>query len=143
MKYILLCFLSIPICVGAQEILKKANRIIISNDKKAEDNFTLVKHLLSDKGIEIDSQDKEVFQIKTGIFKIDKYNSSGFYILKCYNKKISLVGKRKNSVFDREADPFNEISNKGMSGSPLKLSFESMNNFAKDLGDNVSYEIIE
>jgi hypothetical protein len=57
-------------CALAHAQQKGCDKILIKNDKSASDNFLDVKLILAEKGIEIASIDKDIFQLKTGVTPI-------------------------------------------------------------------------
>lgn len=145
MKNLILLLLVLPFVGLSQEIPKKADIIVISNDKSASENFILVKQTLSDNGIEISSQDRDVFQIKGGPIAASKNAVTSFYLFKCKDNSIVMTGKFKSGIElnlggTTATDELDVISNRGMSGSMYKRSFNSMNDFAKKLGNNVAYK---
>lgn len=148
MKNILLSFfILISINLFGQEIPKKANKIIVSNEKMAADNFVFVKQLLADKGIEIANQDKDINQIKSGNVVITKYGASGYFIFNCKDKSVIVTGMFKAGYevsFGgvKGTDDYQTIEYRGMSGSLFRASFEKMNDFAKLLGPTLKYEVV-
>lgn len=74
-----------------QEPLKIADKIIVQNDKTAEENFKLAKQLLADDDIEIAFQDKDIWQIKTGRIRLS--NEAGYaYLINCKERKVTITG---------------------------------------------------
>jgi len=145
-RHIYFILLLIPIVGVCQEIPKKADRIIVANDKTASENFILVKQILADKGIEIANQDKDINQIKSGSISITKYGANGYFIFNCKDKNVLVTGMFKAGYEVsiggvKGTDDFESIAFKGMNGSLYKASFEKMNDFAKLLGKDIKYEV--
>jgi hypothetical protein len=126
--------------------IKKADRIIISNEKSSAENFLLVKQILSDSDIEIASQDKEIFQIKSGQIPITRGGASSYYNFNCRQGKIVVTGFYKGG-YDLDIggviskDEYTRIQNRGMGGSITKEAWNKMDIFSQKLGDRITYEI--
>ena len=126
--------------------IKKADRIIIANEKSAADNFLLVKQILSDNDIEIASQDKDIFQIKSGQITITRGGASGYYNFNCRQGKIVVTGFYK-AGYDLNIggviakDEYTKIQNRGIGGSITKEAWNKMDIFSQKLGDKITYEI--
>lgn len=139
----------LPFLSSAQKILKNADTIIITNDKSAEQNFKLVKKVLADGNIEIVTQDSTSYQVQTGPIKMAS-NFGYYYFLNCQQGRIAISGTvvGKNGMtssygngigisipIGKSREESYPLTNKGF----LKLIFKRMNDFAKKLGDNISY----
>lgn len=119
---------------------KGASKIIVNNTKSAADNFLLVKQQLAENSIGIAQQDKDVFQIVTNTI-----NGKYIYVIFCKDNAIQITGTYTTGydvhlgfgIIDK--DEASKITNRGMSGSIIKRSFQSMESFAKALGTNITY----
>lgn len=122
---------------------KNSSVIIVQNDLTAKENLLFVKKTLAENGIEISSEDKDVLQIKTGLMPIDKLGYSAFYIIYCKDKSIRINGlfntgdKNIIGVIIND-DPFRKIYYQQWGGEAI--SFRSMNEFAKTLGNDIKYQ---
>ena len=126
--------------------IKKADRIVIANEKSAAENFIMVKQMLSDNDIEITSQDKDIFQIKSGQITITRGGASGYYNFNCRQGKIVVTGFYK-AGYDLNIwgviakDEYTKIQNRGMGGSITKEAWNKMDLFSQKLGEKITYEI--
>lgn len=130
--------------MDGQEILRKCNRIIIFNEKSAQQNYIHAKSIIADNGIEIKTQDADILQITTGIIP-GKGNSESHYIIQCKDSLISIRGLFKSNlkinIFGQTGEGATEqISNMGMPGSVYQKVFNAMNTFALKMGSTVKYE---
>ena len=137
-KLILLLLVVLPFITMAQtEILKNADKIIVINEKSAMDNFIKAKQALADLDVEILSQDKDIYQIKTG--KIRSTNDGWYsYLVNCRDGKISITGQWGTNLgmLSQGASTY-AITNKGLQ----KYIFNKMNDYAKQLGDKLEYSV--
>jgi hypothetical protein len=139
----------LPFFGFTQEILKNADTIIVKNDQSAEQNFQLVKKLLADDEIEIAIQDSSSNQFETGRIRLAN-NLGCHYLIDCKQGRITVSGtvEGKNGMtgsygngvgisipIGRSRKESYPITNKGF----MKLIFKRMDDFAKKLGDNISY----
>jgi len=137
----LLLLLLFPLAGFTQnEIPKNSDKIIVSNDKTAQDNFIIAKQALADADIEILGQDRDVFQIKTGKIIFNE-SVSYSYLINCRDGKISITGTWTNNV------NFNSvmITRQGFTypiqyKAKQKVLFNKMNDFAKQLGEKLDYQ---
>jgi hypothetical protein len=127
--------------IAQQEAPKWTDKIIVSSDGTAEENFIKTKQSLAEKGIEIASQDKDIFQIKTGDIPT-QWGGTQYYVIFCKDKTIQITGNAKSGIklSLRDADPYAPIVNRGMKGSILKESFKLMDSFAKTINGEIKYE---
>lgn len=125
----------------AQEIPKKSDKIIVTSTLTAEQNFIKVKQQLADIGIDIATQDRDIFQIKTGDIAT-KWGGTLYYVIFCKEGHIQITGNAKTGIKLglMDADPYSPIVFRGMKGSMTKESFMLMNEFAKKLGNNIEYQ---
>jgi hypothetical protein len=139
-KFTLTILLTIFSIVIYAQAPKGASKIIVNNSKSAADNFLLVKQQLAENSIGIAQQDKDVFQIITSTI-----NGKYVYVIFCKNNAIHITGTYTTGydvhlgfgIIDK--DEASKITNRGMSGSIIKKSFQSMESFAKELGTNITY----
>jgi hypothetical protein len=139
----------LPLLSSAQKMLKNADTIIITNDKSAEQNFKLAKQALANANIEIANQDSTSYQVQTGLIKMAS-NFGYYYLLSCKKGRIAISGTvvGKNGMtssygngvgisipIGKSREERHPLTNKGF----LRLIFKRMNDFAKKLGDNISY----
>lgn len=109
-------------------IPKGAKQITISNNRSGKENFLFIKGQLADKGIEIENQDQDIFQIRSGVVT-GKRGIKYYYLIRCKDNAISVSG-----FYLSEVDTtFTMIENVGMKGSLAKVTFESMLSFASSL----------
>lgn len=124
-----------------QQAPKGADKIIIKNDKSAADNFLAVKMILAEKGIEIASQDKDIYQIKTGVTPITKYGAGAYYIIFCKDNSIQLTGMFNTglelNILVKDNDPFKQIVNRKL--GLFAESWKAMNALAVSFGGEVEY----
>lgn len=141
-----LFILSIIYFTSYAQAPKKANSIIVSNSNTAEQNFVLVKKALAEGNIEIGNQDKDVFQIKSGLINITKSGTNGYYFFNCRQNEIIIKGQYRSGLDIEIAgvktiDDFTPIENIGMKGSTTKKAFLKMDEFAAKLGGDLSYKV--
>jgi hypothetical protein len=140
-KLLLSLVLLTTITISNGQAQKGADKIIIRNDKSASDNFMAVKLVLAEKGIEIASQDKDIYQLKTGIIPISRYGAGAYYVLLCSENKIQLTGYFNTGLelnaLVKDTDPFKRIVNRnlGLYGE----AWRAMNALALQLGNDVTY----
>ncbi|TKC10707.1 hypothetical protein FA048_11080 [Pedobacter polaris] len=147
MKKLIFALLLFPIFSLAQVIPEKANQIIVVNNQTAYANFIDVKLLLAKKGIELASQDKDTFEVKSGSIMVDSLSKS-YYTFTCRDDKIIITGINKSNSKASDADTktavkLETIANVGLKGSLTQLSFKAMNDFAKFLGTKLKYEVLK
>jgi hypothetical protein len=124
-----------------QQVPKNANKIVVKNDKTAADNFLAVKLILAEKAIEIASQDKDIYQVKTGVTPITKYGAGAYYVIFCKDNSIQLSGYFNTGLelntLVKDTDPFKQIVNRkmGLYGE----SWRAMNDLAIQLGSDIEY----
>lgn len=141
-KLILLLLLAVPALANAQtEIPKGSDKIVVVNNRTAADNFILAKQILADESIEILSQDKDIFQIKTGRIRATD-NGSYSYLINCRDGKVTVTGTwgTTNGIqvgFLTQSPSTYAVTYKG----GQKELFNRMNEFAKQLGDDVQYVV--
>ncbi|MEJ5962795.1 hypothetical protein [Pedobacter immunditicola] len=143
-KLTLLLLLLLPFVGYSQtEIPKNSDKIIVINKLTAADNFIKAKQALADLDIEILSQDRDIFQIKTGKIRSTD-NGSYAYLINCREGKISITGTWGTNlglnVGMISQGPSNyAIKYKGLQ----KFIFNKMNDFALKLGDKLEYQTSE
>jgi|GEM_PF-893446 len=135
----------------SQEVVipKRANKIILLNDKTAEENFTILKQSLAEAGIEVANQDKDIFQIKTGaiITKGFAGGSDVFLLLSCKDSSIIIRGQLRSSLVITSGNATSDsaletVSYTGFKGSIYRKAWEGMDNFARSLNiDRIYYEV--
>lgn len=160
MKIIItLCFCFFSVCSYSQDdvydiksntfkttAIKKADRIIIANEKSAAENFLLVKQVLSDNDIEIANQDKDIFQVRSGQITVIRGGASSYYNFNCRQGKIVVTGFYKGG-YDLNIsgiiakDEYTKIENRGMGGSITKEAWNKMDIFSQKFGEKITYEI--
>jgi len=148
MKQILTIILVI-LCLASfadnPEAPKKARKILVKNDLSSDDNFALVGRTLADNEYVIDKKDKEFFTIKTLARDLGKKRRGIHYLYFVIKQgEISVTGKYYLDISftpDMKIDEssFEKITNSGMSGSPQKNAFLTMQDFALLLGTNLKY----
>lgn len=159
MRKLLLIFILLPyLCFSQDDVfgtkastknslaIKRADKIIVANEKPAAENFLMVKQVLSDNDIEIVSQDKDIFQIKSGQITVTRGGASSYYNFNCRQGKIVVTGFYK-AGYDLNIggviakDEYTKIQNRGMGGSITKEAWNKMDIFSQKLGDKITYEI--
>ena len=130
------------------EIPKGTNKIILRTEFNERDNVKLLLRILKDNDFEISKLDTTIFQIQTNERNLKRKSiSSTTYTLNfnLYDGYVSVTGRMSTNLtmrvgmFSTEVGN-NEISNKGMGGSPLKECFKEMNELCLKL---VSQDKIE
>lgn len=120
---------------------KGADKIIIKNARLASDNFLSVKLIFAEKGIEITSQDKDVFQMKTVVTPITKYGAGSYYIVFCKDNSIQITGYFNTGLelntLVKDTDPFKQIVNR--KGGLWGEAWKAMNNLALLFGQDIQY----
>ncbi|SDJ95185.1 hypothetical protein SAMN04487898_105135 [Pedobacter sp. ok626] len=140
---ILIVLLACNMLFAQQQAPKGSDKIIIKNDKSASDNFISVKLILAEKGIEIASQDKDIYQLKTGVAPVTKYGAGAYYVVFCKDNSIRLTGMFNTgfqlNMLVKDTDPLIQIVNRGMKGSLFNEAWKAMNELAATLGGDISY----
>lgn len=117
------------------EIPKGTNKIKLMTELSERENVRLILRVLKENDFDIQKLDTTIFQLQTSERNLKKKSvSSTTYSLNfnIYNGYISVTGRMSTNLsvrvgmFSTEVGN-NEISNKGMGGSPLKESFKEMN----------------
>jgi hypothetical protein len=138
---LILIFFTINVYAQTTVIPKNADKIIVLNDKTAEENFIKVKQTLADKDIAIAVQDRDVFQISTGKIRLNN-NSSCSYLINCRDNKISITGTWGTTMglqigYVTSNPSTYAIKYKGNQ----KVIFNQMDELAKELGTEIKYEV--
>jgi len=133
----LFCLLSFQ--VVAQTIPKKSSTIIINNDKTALENYQLIGQTLLANDFQIEDSNKDFFTVKTQpqFHKKKLRGVQYFYNFVGLDNQIKLTGKFNISNLDND---WSEAIYKGMKGSPVKYSFEQMNELAKLFKGDILYK---
>jgi hypothetical protein len=126
--FIMICFFLTIFQVHGQiaieQIPLKTNRIELETGLSFEDNFQVVGKIFVENDLEIDKLQKEFGYITT----TPKANSKGAIVSKykaiIKPEKVVLSGEFNLAQF--VGNDFSQIQNKGMKGSPAKISFEEM-----------------
>jgi hypothetical protein len=140
MKKLLLVMLLLPTWCLAQEIPKNSDKIIVINQLSAEQNFIRAKQALGDRDIEIASQDREIFQIKTA--HIRSTDNGGYsFLINCREGKVSITGTWGGNIGLNiggitQGPSTYKIQYKGAQ----KYFFNKMQEFAKELGTQIEYQ---
>ena len=117
------------------EIPKGTNKIVLRTELNERDNVKLLLRILKDNDFEIGKLDTTIFQFQTSVRNLKRKSvSSTTYTLNfnLYDDFISVTGRMSTNLtismgtISTEVGN-NEISNKGMGGSPLKECFKEMN----------------
>lgn len=160
MKTLFLLF-AMVVCVGAMaqsqddiyytkkesspEIPKKTWKIIVKNNLSASDNFRLAGQKLIEDDFTIEKKDADFYQLKSSARQIKGINGQYFLKIIASDNQIIVTGEVKVNVeinfgyATSTDDLWDRIENKGMKGSPIRKSFEQMNDFALKLGGEISY----
>jgi outer membrane lipopolysaccharide assembly protein LptE/RlpB len=130
---------------------KNSSMIIVTNIQSASENLLLVKKNLAENGIEISEQDKDIFQLKTGLTPVNKNGYSAYYIIYCKdgsiqtnglyntgNKEITIGEKVVTTSASMSNDPFRKIYYSKYGGSAY--AFKAMHDLAKSFGNNLQYK---
>lgn len=142
MKKLLLLFVLIgSIQAIAQEIPKKAYKIIIKNTLTADENFNLVGRTLADNDFTIESKDKEFGMIKTGIKPNGRFSQTFFYTFAIKQNEIAISGQWSvnASMNFGGATAENSFWKIEYTNGEFKRVFNSMNTFALKLGSDLKY----
>jgi hypothetical protein len=117
------------------EIPKGTNKIKMKTELNESENVKLILRVLKENDFDIQKLDTTIFQLQTSERNLKRKSvSSTTYTLNfnLYNGYISVTGRMSTNLtmrmgmFSTEVGN-NEISNKGMGGSPLKECFKEMN----------------
>jgi hypothetical protein len=138
-KLMLLMFLLPFLAVAQTEIPKGSDKITIINNHTASENFLLAKQILADQDIEIATQDKDIFQIKTGKIRASD-NGTFSYLINCRDNKVTMTGTWGSNL---------GLNIGGLTSGPSlyaiqykgtqKFMFNQMNDIAKQIGVNLEY----
>ena len=117
------------------EIPKGTNKITMRTELNQRENVKLLLKILKDNDFEIGKLDTTIFQFQTSVRNLKRKSvSSTTYTLNfnLYDGYISVTGRMSTNLTIRVGMIStevgnNEISNKGMGGSPLKECFKEMN----------------
>lgn len=142
MKKLIIILIVLPSFVWAQgiEIPKNSDKIIVVNQLTAEQNFIKAKQALADKDIEVASQDRDIYQIKTG--RIRSSDNGGYtFLINCKDGKISITGTWGSNLGLNvggitQGSSIYSIKYKGTE----KYFFNQMNDLAKELGTEIQYQ---
>jgi hypothetical protein len=156
MKKILLTFSIIMVSLISYsqdevEIPKGTNKITMRTELNERDNVKLLLRILKDNDFEIGKLDTTIFQFQTSVRNLKRKSvSSSTYTLNfnLFDGYISVTGRMSTNLtismgmISTEVGN-NEISNKGMGGSPLKECFKEMNELCLKLvsQDKIEYTI--
>lgn len=127
------------------EAPKKAWKIIVKNNLTADENFTLVGQTLADNDFVIDKKDKEFYTIKTVPKEVRKRRSDVYFLtFSIKNNSIAITGQFNTNIslnlgYIQSESSYSKITNKGMSDSSYKNSFNAMHSFAFLLGKDLEY----
>jgi hypothetical protein len=117
------------------EIPKGTNKIKLRTELNESDNVKLILRVLKENDFDIQKLDTTIFQLQTLERNVKKRSvSSTTYTLNFnfYDGYISVTGRMSTNLtmsmgmFSTELGN-NEISNRGMGGSPIKECFKEMN----------------
>jgi len=125
---------------------KKTWKILIKNNKSAEENFTLVGKTILENDFSIDKKDKEFLSIQTTPKSLEKLNATYYLNFAFKDSIIILTGMTKINISINlggvtSESSYDKIINKGMSGSVNKESFNAMLKFAKLIPES-QYEFV-
>ena len=133
------------------EIPKGTNKITMRTELNQRENVKLLLKILKDNDFEIGKLDTTIFQFQTSVRNLKRKSvSSTTYTLNfnLYDGYISVTGRMSTNLTIRVGMIStevgnNEISNKGMGGSPLKECFKEMNELCLKLvsQDKIEYTI--
>lgn len=151
---IILTFIVISVTTYSQnevEIPKGTNKITMRTELNERDNVKLLLKILKDNDFEIGKLDTTIFQFQTSVRNLKRKSvSSTTYTLNfnLYDGYISVTGRMstnlsiKVGMISTEVGN-DEISNRGMGGSPLKECFKEMNELCLKLvsQDKIEYTI--
>ncbi|KIA92901.1 hypothetical protein OA93_22770 [Flavobacterium sp. KMS] len=118
-----------------QDPPKKTWKILVKNNKTAEENFKMIGQTLIENNYSIEKKDKEFLFIQTSPKNLQKLNASYFLNFTFKDNLIILSGMSKMNIsinfgsITTESN-YEKIINKGMRGSIMKESFNEMLQFA-------------
>ncbi|RAJ19246.1 hypothetical protein LY11_05300 [Pedobacter cryoconitis] len=123
-----------------QEIPKNSDKIIVINQQTSEQNFIKVKQALADRDIEIATQDRDIFQIKTALIRSTE-NGGYSFLINCKDGKVSFTGTWGSNLGLNiggitQAPSIYKIQYKGAQ----KYFFNKMKEFAETFGTEIRYE---
>jgi len=125
---------------------KKTWKILIKNNKSAEENFTLIGNTIIENDFSIEKKDKEFLSIQTSPKSLQKLNALYYFNFTFKDRLIILTGMSKVNISMNfggitSESSYDKIINKGMKGSVYKESFNEMLKFAKLVPES-QYEFI-
>ena len=125
---------------------KKTWKILIRNNKSAEENFTLIGKTIIENDFSIEKKDKEFFSIQTSPIRLEKLNALYYLNFITKDSLIILTGMSKINLSINyggvtSESSYDKIINKGMNGSVAKESFKEMLRFAAFISQS-KYEFI-
>jgi hypothetical protein len=122
----------------ANEIPKKASKIIIHTSQSAEQNYQNLGRYLLSKNYQFNSN-KDFYTFSTIEKPVPKLSgSSMIFHLVCTDSLITLTG----DLLFLNGTTQNKIMNKGMNGSALKNAFNAMNALAVEYPNNKQIEYV-
>ena len=142
MKYLVILICVIFQSIYSQDAPKDANTIIISTADKPETAFRNIGRLFVSEKYALETSEPALLMITTKPQKINYgFLSAGTYYLKLQaqiNEIDTLTEIILTGLFEGDL----KVTNKGMSGSPAKSSWEKMVEIAtKYKGGNIRFEI--
>ena len=136
MKYLYFLLYLLPSIAFSQN-LKKANLIVIPTNGSVETIYKKTIVVLVQNGYKIENSAKDLRTILTAPKVLaEEEVTVNLDVFIVSNKEIQLRG---NTFIPNVG--VSKIENVGMKGSPAKLSWEEMNNIAKQLGKDLVYKI--
>lgn len=152
MKRLFTAILSIALCQAAfaqktdTALFNGVTKIIVSNDKSAEDNYKLAGTLMLDQGYNIGSKDAEFFQISSEPVKV--FGQGVTHMMSIYavakDHQITITSKSKSLTTTRVVSW--QDKQPGIETVPYKKTrilaksiYSKLQAFAKSLGGKVTY----
>ncbi|WP_281631226.1 hypothetical protein [Flavobacterium luteolum] len=114
---------------------KKTWKILIKNDKSAEENFTLVGRTILENDFQIEKKDNDFLSIQTSPKNLEKLNAIYYLNFVIKDSLIILTGMSKLNISINlggitSESSYEKIINRGMRGSVFKESFNEMLKFS-------------
>lgn len=139
MRLLLFCLLISTTSFAQTEPAKGVNVIMVISSLSDSALYKMAGKTLIESGFTISKADKDFMQIQTDVKKIQSVNSYSRLVVSIANGKVRVSGFFGVSIdlLGNSSKDVTPIISRGMKGSPFKVAFEQMNDYAKSLADVV------
>jgi hypothetical protein len=148
MKILFAVLLLLPAILKAQnkEPFKQANAILITTHLSIEESFQLIGQSLLDAGYTIDKTDEKFHTIQTNVLKFTGSfgKTAVSVIIRSSVRPATPEGveiKLSGTWSSSEERPTDDITYRGMKGSPFMIAFGHLDAIAKTVAKNTNGEI--